>query len=64
MRKNYWVTVKFGDNYGQKIFIKLAVFAREKDLSTEVRIKVERLMEENPIFKYCFYEGFEAEVVE
>lgn len=63
MRKNYWVTVKFGDCYGQKIHIKLALYAKEKELATEVRVKVERLIEQNPVFKNCFYEGYDAKEI-
>lgn len=63
-RKNYWVTAKFGDCHGNKIHIKLVIYCKEKDLATEVRIRIERLIEKNPVFRECFYEGYDAEVME
>ena len=64
MRKNYWVKVRFADSHGNKIHIMLAIYCKEVELSTEVRIRIERIIEQNPIFRNCFYEGYEAEVKE
>lgn len=54
MRKHYWVTVEFRDNHETIFKIKRGFYTTSEKLHTEVNIFIERLMEENPVFKYMY----------
>ena len=64
MRKHYWVTVEFKDNHETTFQIKKGFYASREKLQTEVNIFIERLMEENPVFKYMYLTSTVTEVRE
>lgn len=64
MRKNYWVSIQFRDNHDTFLTIKKAFFTTPERLNTEVNVFLERLMEQNPMFKYMYTTSTVTEVKE